>query len=67
LSYPANPNGSLRAIAGICDTTGRILGLMPHPECLTRLEQHPNWRRGEVATPQGIELFKNMIVFTKEA
>jgi phosphoribosylformylglycinamidine synthase len=45
LIYPANPNGSLNAIAGICDTTGRIMGMMPHPErCVVRT-QHPNWRR----------------------
>jgi len=41
--YPSNPNGSLNAIAGICDSTGRILGLMPHPERFIRKTQHPNW------------------------
>lgn len=65
--YPDNPNGAVHAIAGITDPTGRILGLMPHPECFTRIEQHPNWRREEVIEPQGLQLFKNMIVFTKEA
>jgi hypothetical protein len=45
--YPDNPNGALNAIAGISDETGRVLGLMPHPECFVRIEQHPNWRRGE--------------------
>src|SRR5581483_8885842 len=45
--YPFNPNGALNAIGGICDTTGRVLGLMPHPECFVRIEQHPNWRRGK--------------------
>jgi len=45
LLYPANPNGSLHAIAGICDTTGRIMGMMPHPERCVSRTQHPNWRR----------------------
>lgn len=65
-SYPFNPNGAVNAIAGICDSTGRILGLMPHPECFTRIEQHPNWRRGEILQPQGLELFKNMIGYAKQ-
>lgn len=43
--YPANPNGALNAIAGITDATGRILGLMPHPEKIVDYTQHPNWRR----------------------
>src|SRR3990167_7431859 len=43
--YPQNPNGSLNAIAGICDQSGRILGLMPHPEKFVEITQHPNWRR----------------------
>ena len=40
-SYPENPNGSTDDIAGICDTTGRVLGLMPHPERHFLFEQHP--------------------------
>jgi phosphoribosylformylglycinamidine (FGAM) synthase-like amidotransferase family enzyme len=66
-NYPDNPNGSLRAIAGISDETGRILGLMPHPECFVRVEQHPNWRRGEIKKPQGLPLFKNIVAFVKNA
>lgn len=66
-NYPQNPNGALNAIGGICDTTGRILGLMPHPECFVRIEQHPNWRRGQVDQPQGLPLFENIIKFVKEA
>ena len=42
-STPANPNGSAREIAGLCDATGRILGLMPHPERFVRWTQHPCW------------------------
>jgi len=44
-SYPDNPNGSTDDIAGICDTTGRVLGLMPHPERHFLFEQHPFWTR----------------------
>jgi phosphoribosylformylglycinamidine synthase I len=43
--YPANPNGSARAIAGVCDPTGRILGLMPHPERFVEPWHHPRWTR----------------------
>ena len=65
--YPQNPNGSLNAIAGICDTTGRILGLMPHPERFVKIEQHPNWRRLNVQKPQGLPIFENMIEFVQNA
>lgn len=65
--YPDNPNGALNAIAGITDETGRVLGLMPHPECFVRVEQHPNWRRGSVKKPQGLPLFINMVKFVKSA
>ena len=63
--YPENPNGSLNAIAGICDPTGRILGLMPHPERFIFREQHPNWRRMKITKPQGLPFFENMIKFVK--
>ncbi len=43
--YPDNPNGSIDHIAGICDPTGRVLGLMPHPERHLLFEQHPFWTR----------------------
>lgn len=67
--YPDNPNGSLNAIAGICDPTGRVLGMMPHPERFVVKTQHPNWRRvnSSVGTPQGLPIFENMINFVKEA
>ncbi|MBV8231006.1 MAG: phosphoribosylformylglycinamidine synthase subunit PurQ, partial [Planctomycetaceae bacterium] len=41
--YPANPNGSPRAVAGVCDPTGRIFGLMPHPERYVDPLHHPRW------------------------
>lgn len=65
--YPMNPNGALNAIGGITDTTGRILGLMPHPECFVRKEQHPNWRRNGIKKPQGLPLFENIVNFVKES
>lgn len=67
-SYPQNPNGSLNAISGICDITGRVLGLMPHPECFVRRQQHPNWRRMKInLRPHGLPLFENMITYVKNA
>src|SRR3989344_7432120 len=65
--YPENPNGSLNAIAGITDTTGRILGLMPHPERFVKIEQHPNWRRMEIKKPQGLPIFENMIRYVERS
>lgn len=67
LKYPDNPNGALNAIMGVTDTTGRILGMMPHPECFVRVEQHPNWRRGQVKKPQGLPLFENIVKYVREA
>jgi phosphoribosylformylglycinamidine synthase len=48
--YPYNPNGSPGAIAGLTDPTGRIMGLMPHPESFNHPTNHPAWSRGETAT-----------------
>jgi len=66
--YPHNPNGSIDDIAGICDPTGRILGMMPHPERHVTYLQHPNWRR----TPQnredmgiGLKIFENGVKFAR--
>lgn len=41
--FPHNPNGSVNDIAGICDASGRVFGLMPHPEGFYRQSQHPDW------------------------
>jgi phosphoribosylformylglycinamidine synthase len=61
-AYPDNPNGSMAGIAGISDPTGRILGLMPHPERYVDAVQHPQWtrldRRGQ---GQGLRLFENAV------
>lgn len=66
-TYPLNPNGALNAIGGITDTTGRVLGLMPHPECFVRIEQHPNWRRENISQPHGLPLFENMIRYVRKS
>lgn len=64
--YPQNPNGSLNAIAGICDPTGRILGLMPHPERFVRKTQHPNWRRIPNLELQGLPIFEKMVNYAAQ-
>ena len=64
--YPQNPNGSINAIAGITDPTGRIFGMMPHPEKFVDLTQYPNWRREKIIKPHGLSLFENIIKFLKE-
>ena len=59
-NYPANPNGSPLGIAGLTDPTGRILGLMPHPEAFNHPTNHPTWTRGNVPA-LGVELFRNAV------
>jgi phosphoribosylformylglycinamidine synthase len=60
--YPANPNGSVDDIAGICDATGRVLGLMPHPERHVLGTQHPRWTRdGEKPEGDGMQIFRNAV------
>lgn len=64
--YPDNPNGSLNAIAGITDPTGRIMGLMPHPERNILFHHHPNWRRLKEIHPDGHFIFANAVAAAKE-
>ncbi len=64
-AYPANPNGSPLGIAGLTDPTGRVLGLMPHPEAFHHVTNHPGWTRGEIATP-GTLLFVNAVQYLRE-
>ena len=60
--YPWNPNGSVEAIAGICDDTGRVLGLMPHPERHVLGYQHPRWtREGPGEEGDGMAIFRNAV------
>lgn len=72
-AFPHNPNGSVNDIAGICDPTGRIAGLMPHPEAFNHVTNHPDWtlwreraRRAGKTLPEeghGIRLFRNAVEY----
>lgn len=67
--YPINPNGSDADIAGICDATGRIFGLMPHPERFLTKWNHPRWTRlaDNTASEEGdgLVIFKNAVNYVK--
>lgn len=76
--WPMNPNGSLDDVAGICDPTGRVFGLMPHPEAFNHWTNHPDWtRRKESLLRQGkspeskegagIQIFRNAVNHIREA
>lgn len=71
-AFPHNPNGSLHAIAGLCDPTGRVFGLMPHPEAFLYPENHPRWTRDKLngvlpAEGRGLELFRNAVRHLRSA
>ncbi len=60
--YPANPNGSVDGIAGICDPTGQVLGLMPHPERNLDPWNHPDWTRRETRREgEGLEFYRSLV------
>ena len=60
--YPYNPNGSMENIAGICDASGRVFALMPHPERHIRGTQHPQWTRlGAREHGDGFQIFLNAV------
>ena len=61
VAYPANPNGSQAHVAGLCDATGRIFGLMPHPERFIDPTHHPHWTRTPRPTGDGLALFQNAV------
>lgn len=66
-AYPANPNGSVADIAGICDPSGRIFGLMPHPEAFWDRTNHPQWTRRSLPDEgAGLQLFRNAVAFARE-
>ena len=66
LDYPANPNGSVDAVAGICNETGRIFGLMPHPEAFHHRTNHPRWTREELPEEgAGLAIFRNAAAFLR--
>jgi phosphoribosylformylglycinamidine synthase I len=75
--WPENPNGSLEDIAGICDPTGRIFGLMPHPEGFNHFTNHPNWTKKKQVLERegrnvknhegdGIRIFRNAVEYIGE-
>jgi len=75
--WPFNPNGSLYDIAGVCDSTGRIFGVMPHPEAYNHYTNHPDWtrKREELARMEkeiereegeGIAIFRNAVEYIRE-
>ncbi|MFO7772888.1 MAG: phosphoribosylformylglycinamidine synthase I [Dehalococcoidia bacterium] len=64
--YPYNPNGSVGNIAGICDGSGRVFGLMPHPERFVRWTQHPRWTREPPRDwGDGFQIFVNAVKWAK--
>lgn len=70
LLFPHNPNGSLNAIAGLCDPTGRIFGLMPHPEAYIFPENHPRWQMQRLngtlpEEGEGLKIFRNAAGFLR--
>jgi phosphoribosylformylglycinamidine synthase subunit PurQ / glutaminase len=68
MDEPWNPNGSMGAIAGLCDESGRLFGLMPHPEAYVHRTHHPRWTREE-GLPEdgmGLLLYRNAIRFIRE-
>jgi phosphoribosylformylglycinamidine synthase subunit PurQ / glutaminase len=76
-AFPFNPNGSLMDIAGICDPTGRVMGLMPHPEAFNHWTNHPNWTQKErglklsnvsdrIREGEGMKIFRNGVRYIRE-
>lgn len=68
-AFPDNPNGSINDIAGVCDGTGLVLGLMPHPERHVHPMQHPDWS-GTASLPHegaGLAVFRNAVHYVNEA
>jgi phosphoribosylformylglycinamidine synthase subunit PurQ / glutaminase len=65
--YPLNPNGSSLSIAGICDESGRIFGLMPHPEAYVHFTHHPRWTREHLDEEgEGLKIFRNAYRYVVE-
>ncbi len=62
VTSPHNPNGAIADVAGMCDITGRVFGLMPHPERFVDFTQHPQWTRCEErGEGQGLAMFRNAV------
>ena len=65
MEYPLNPNGSSLAIAGLTDPSGRVLGLMPHPEAFHHVTNYPTWTRGSIDVPPATQLFSNAVRYLR--
>lgn len=65
LAFPDNPNGAESNVAGICDSSGRIFGLMPHPERHLFATNHPQWtrRREQPEHGEGFQVFQNAVAY----
>ena len=66
--FPINPNGSQDSIAALTDSTGRAMGMMPHPERCVRWTQHPHWTRlkDREGFADGMTIFTNAVNYVKE-
>ena len=65
--YPYNPNGSVDNIAAICDKSGRIFGMMPHPEAFNIPENCPYWLKGTIKEAMGLRIFKNAVDYAAKS
>lgn len=65
--FPVNPNGSLDDIAALTDSTGRVMGMMPHPERFVRWTQHPHWTRlgKRDGDADGMTIFTNAVNYVR--
>jgi phosphoribosylformylglycinamidine synthase len=67
MEFPGNPNGSINAIAALCDPTGCLMGLMPHPEAFVHYTQHPRWTREQLPEEgDGLILYKNAARYVRK-
>jgi phosphoribosylformylglycinamidine synthase len=76
MQFPGNPNGSVDSVAGICDETGRVFGLMPHPEAFNHITNHPHYtrmreesRRKNVSLKEegdGIRIWRNAVEYAQQ-
>lgn len=67
MDYPLNPNGSIEAIAGICDASGRVFGMMPHAEAFLHYTNHPRWTRERLPEEgMGVQLFRNGVEYIRK-
>ena len=69
LAFPVSPNGSMRNIAGICDPTGLVFGLMPHPEAFYTMWLHPEHTSMKLNEDEwegsGLQIFRNAVEYVR--